>query len=124
MSEFQTREYARSLDDLRHGASLGLGERKEMAQSVSYFVAALLTRFEKYDESMDLIAQMVTAGQSEALFVVPAGLAALRVPMLPAEVPASTAPEPPVEAPDAAPANSQPDEPDEPPAPLVQMSLF
>lgn len=87
MSEFQTREYDRSLDHLQRGTTLGLDGRKEMAQSVFYFVAVLLTRSEQYDESMDLLFQMVAAGHTESELVEPAGLAALRMPLLPAEVP-------------------------------------
>src|SRR2546421_1816593 len=46
LAEFQTREYPRSLDHLQRAMSLGMGGRKDMAQSVFYFVAVLRTRFE------------------------------------------------------------------------------
>ena len=88
MSEFQTREYARSLDHLQRAMSLGLGDRKEMAQSVFYFVAVLRTRFEQYTDSMNLLMAVVQSGQPSDLLVDPIGLAALRLPFLPQEVPA------------------------------------
>lgn len=88
MTEFQTREYARSLDHLQRAMSLGLGDRKEMAQSVFYFVAVLRTRFEQYTDSMNLLMAMVKSGQSTDLLIEPLGLAALRLPLLPAEIPA------------------------------------
>lgn len=87
MSEFKTREYSRAFDHLRRAMALGLGGRKEMAQSVFYFVAALLTRFEQYDESMNMLLAMVKSGQKTDLLVEPLGLAALRMPLLPAETP-------------------------------------
>jgi tetratricopeptide (TPR) repeat protein len=88
MSEFQTREYARSLDHLQRALSLGLGDRKEMAQSAFYFAAVLRTRFEQYTDSMNLLMAMVKSGQATDLLIEPLGLAALRLPFVPAEIPA------------------------------------
>jgi predicted Zn-dependent protease len=88
MSEFQTREYSRSLDHLQRAMALGMGGRKEMAQSVFYFVAVLRTRFEQFNESTGLLIAMVKSGQRQDLLVEPLGLAALRMPLLPAEIPA------------------------------------
>jgi predicted Zn-dependent protease len=88
MSEFQTHQYARSLDHLERAMSLGLSGRKEMAQSVFYFVAVLRNRFEHYTDSMNLLMVLVKAGQQPDLFVEPLGLAAMRLPFLPAEIPA------------------------------------
>jgi tetratricopeptide (TPR) repeat protein len=87
MSEFKTREYSRAFDHLRRAMALGMGGRKEMAQSVFYFVAVLLTRFEQYNESMNMLLAMVKSGQKTDLLVEPLGLAALRMPLLPAEIP-------------------------------------
>jgi len=87
MSEFQTREYSRALDHLRQGMTLGVAGSKGMAQSLFYFAAVLLTRFEMYDESLRLLFEMARAGQAESFLVEPAGLAALRLPLLPAEIP-------------------------------------
>jgi predicted Zn-dependent protease len=88
MSEFQTREYSRSLEHLRHAMALGMGGRKEMTQSVFYFVAVLLTRFEQYSDSTSMLLAMIKSGQQSDLLVEPLGLAALRMPLLPAEIPA------------------------------------
>jgi predicted Zn-dependent protease len=88
MSEFQTREYTRSLEHLRHAMALGMGGRKEMTQSVFYFVAVLLTRFEQYSDSTSMMLAMIKSGQQSDLLVEPLGLAALRMPLLPAEIPA------------------------------------
>jgi predicted Zn-dependent protease len=88
MSEFQTHEYSRSLDHLERAMSLGLGDRKDMAQSVFYFVSTLLTRFEQYDDSMNLLIAIVKSGQPTDSLIEPVGLASLRMPLLPAEIPA------------------------------------
>jgi tetratricopeptide (TPR) repeat protein len=87
LSEFQTREYARALDHLRQGMTLGVGGSKGMARSVFYYAAVLLTRFEMYDQSQRLLFEMVQSGQAESFLVEPVGLATLRMPLLPEEIP-------------------------------------
>ncbi len=87
MSEFQMREYSRSLDHLRRAMLKGMGDRKGMIQSVFYFVAVLLTRLEQYDDSMGMLMAMIKSGQDSAPLIEPIGLAALRLPLLPAEIP-------------------------------------
>jgi tetratricopeptide (TPR) repeat protein len=87
MSEFQTREYSRSLDHLQRAMAQGMGDHKDIAQSVFYYVAILLTRFERYDDSMGLLIAMVKSGQEADPLTEPIGLAALRLPFLPSEIP-------------------------------------
>lgn len=87
MSEYQTREYSRALEHLKKAMSLGLGDRKELSQSVYYFVAVLLTRYEQYDSAMNLLMPMVKASTQTDILVEPLGLAALRMPFLPPEIP-------------------------------------
>ena len=86
MSEFKTREYPRALEHLQKSLALGLGERKELTRSVFYFIAVLLTRYEKYSEAMGMLMPMVkTTGQPDIL-VEPLGLNTLRLPFLPQEI--------------------------------------
>src|SRR5581483_5208717 len=83
----QTREYDRALSHMQQGLALGLGGRKDMANSVSYFVAVLLTRFERYDDSLNLMFRMIASGHDQLPLTEAIGLAALRMPLLPAEIP-------------------------------------
>jgi tetratricopeptide (TPR) repeat protein len=87
MGEYQTHEYSRALDQLKHAMREGWEGRKDLAQSVFYFVSVLLTRFEQYDDSMTLLFAMVKSGEQPDLIVEPLGLAALRLPLLPPEIP-------------------------------------
>ncbi|MGA8086812.1 MAG: tetratricopeptide repeat protein [Terracidiphilus sp.] len=87
MSEFQLREYPRALDHLQRAMAQGMGDRKEMVQSVFYDVAVLLTRFERSDDSMDMLLKMLASGPPDPALIEPAGLAGLRLPLLPAEIP-------------------------------------
>jgi predicted Zn-dependent protease len=87
MSEFELRDYARALDHLRRAMAQGMGDQKEIAESVFYYTAVLENRFELFDDSMGLLIAMVKSGQDSKPLVEPIGLAALRLPFLPAEVP-------------------------------------
>jgi tetratricopeptide (TPR) repeat protein len=86
MSEFQVREYQRSLEHLQRGLALGLGGRTAMSRSAWYFVAVLLTRVERFDEGMDLLFDANRTGPATDQLVDAAGLAALRVAVLPGEI--------------------------------------
>jgi predicted Zn-dependent protease len=87
MSEFQTHEYARSLTHLQQGLAAGIADRKEMTKSAYYFIAILLTRFERFNESMDLLMQLAREEDGSDPVMEAAGLAALQMPLLPAEIP-------------------------------------
>jgi predicted Zn-dependent protease len=88
MSEFQTRQYARVLGHLNKGTTLGLGGSRKMMLAVDYVTAILLTRSEQYDDATSLLYRVRGEGELEANLEVPFGLAALRLPLLPNEIPA------------------------------------
>jgi tetratricopeptide (TPR) repeat protein len=86
--EFQLRQYPRALDHLQRAMLRGMGDRKELVQAVFYDVAILLTREERFDDSIDMLAKMLASGPPDPALVEPAGLAGLRLPLLPTEIPA------------------------------------
>lgn len=88
LSEFQLREYPRALDHLQRAMAQGMGDRRELVHAVFYDVAVLLTREERFDESMDMLLKMLASGPPDPTLVEPAGLAGLRLPLLPTEIPA------------------------------------
>lgn len=87
LSEFQLRAYPRALDHLQRAMAQGMGDRKVLIQSVYYDVVALLTRFERYDDSIAMLQRMLANGAADPALQDPAGLAVLRLPLLPAEIP-------------------------------------
>lgn len=89
LSEFETREYTRALDRLQQSMVLGLGDNRKMISTVTYVIAILLTRSEKFDASMGLLFTRVASGEDTAPLIEPLGLAALRLPFLPTEIPAN-----------------------------------
>ena len=92
ISEFQLRDYPRALDHLQRAMAQGMGDRKELVQAVFYDVAILLTRFERYDDSLDMMLKMLASGSQDSSLpqsslTDPAGLAGLRLALLPTEIP-------------------------------------
>jgi tetratricopeptide (TPR) repeat protein len=87
LSEFQMRQYKRALEHLDRARACGLGDRKELSRLVVFDQAILLTRAERFDESMDLLVKLLTDVPPDASMVEAAGLAGLRLPLLPAEIP-------------------------------------
>lgn len=87
LSEFQLRQYPRALDHLQRAMALGMGDRKEIVQSVFYHVVIMLTRAERFDDSVDMLLKMLASGPPDPALVEPAGLAGLRLPFLPTEIP-------------------------------------
>jgi tetratricopeptide (TPR) repeat protein len=87
LSEFEARDYRRALDHLQRAMALGMGDRQELVQMVFVHVAALLNRFERYDDSLDMQLKMLASGAPQPELIEPAGLAGLRLPLLPSEIP-------------------------------------
>jgi tetratricopeptide (TPR) repeat protein len=87
LSEFHLRQYPRALDHLQRAMALGMGDRKDLVLAVFYDVAVLLTHAERFDDSMDMILKMLASGPPDPALIVPAGLAGLRLPFLPTELP-------------------------------------
>jgi tetratricopeptide (TPR) repeat protein len=86
LSEFQTREYPRALAHLERAMEQGMGERRDLVHSVFYDAAVLETRVERYDDSLDLLLKMLASDPQQPSLAEPAGLAGLRLPLLPAEI--------------------------------------
>ena len=87
MSEYETRDYSRALDHLQRAREIGLGDEKELAQSVYFYTSVLLTRFQRYDDASTLLFAVVRSGYPAQSIEEPVGLAVLRYPYLPAEIP-------------------------------------
>jgi tetratricopeptide (TPR) repeat protein len=90
LSEYESHKYTRALDDLQQSVVTGLGNDKNLRATVSYVTAILLTRSEEYDASMDILLARVASGAEPTQLIEPLGLSALRLPFLPAEIPADS----------------------------------
>lgn len=87
LCEFETKQYPDSLRHLQRARNMGLGQSEQIADVTTYHLAMLLTRYERYEEAMKLLAEFSQHGKDTPDYVQAMGIAALRKPLLPAEVP-------------------------------------
>ncbi len=87
LCEYQTRDYERALVDLRKADELGLPAEGRLAEVSRYHLAILLTRFEQFEEAMSILMRFAVEGKDDPLKIEATGLAALRKPLLPIEMP-------------------------------------
>lgn len=89
LCEFETAQYEQALSHLQRGLSLGLAGNPQIRQVSRYHVAILLTHFSQFEASLQIFVQMAAEGVEDPNTKAAAGIAALRMPLLPAEVPAA-----------------------------------
>ena len=85
LSEFQIREYPRALDHLQRAVAAGTGDNADLKSSAIHALGILLTRFEHYDDSLDVL--FANAKNCDDPTLDAEGLAGLRLPLLPSEIP-------------------------------------
>lgn len=92
LCEFETGDFTKALHDVEHGLALGADKEPQLAPVLLYHEALLLTRQRQYDAALQKYAALIrdmegrTPNESLLLSV---GLAALRAPLVPKDVPAS-----------------------------------
>jgi tetratricopeptide (TPR) repeat protein len=87
LCEFQLKKYREALHDLNKAQGLGVGDPK-LIQVSRYHRAILLTRFEEYERALQAFAEFVREGNNTPMLIDGMGLAVLRLPYLPDELPA------------------------------------
>ena len=88
LCEFQLREYEPALGHLRQAETLGFGANEQIQRVALYHIAILLTRFEQYEMALaKLNGEARLETKESATSIEAMGIAALRRPLLPAEVP-------------------------------------
>jgi len=87
LCEFQTKQYDEALAHLQRANALGLGGHDEIRDVINYHRALLFTRSSDFEQAMGLIALAVIRGTDNPKLVEAMGLAALRKPVLPSELP-------------------------------------
>jgi tetratricopeptide (TPR) repeat protein len=86
LCELELRSYDRALSDLQRARLLGL-QNREIEHVAGYHLATLLTRYEQYEASLELLSELTRQGNESASLVEALGLSVLRLPYLPAELP-------------------------------------
>ena len=89
LCEFRLREYEAALTHIQRGRLLGLGDSEQLIFVTRYHAALLLTRFAQFEGALEILNYLARTLPNENPSVVEAvGLGALRIPLLPAEIPA------------------------------------
>ena len=87
LCEFQTRQYDQASAHLARGIAMGTGADQSVVDVAKYHLALLLTRAEEYEQSLKLLAEFAQRNLNHPNYVEAMGLAALRKPLLPSELP-------------------------------------
>jgi tetratricopeptide (TPR) repeat protein len=88
LCEMETGAYARALDDIRQGFKIG-GLDADTEQLMRFREALLLTRLGLFDQALPKYAPLVRRGVQDRELIAGLGATALRLPLLPREVPAA-----------------------------------
>ena len=87
LCEFRTREYPDALPHLSRAIALGVESDQNISDVVHYHYALLLTRNGQYEDAMKTLAMFAQRGLTQPDYIEAEGLAALRKPLLPIELP-------------------------------------
>ena len=85
LCEFGLKDYDRALQHLLHSRILGVD--KDVRAVASYHTALIMTRIEQYEQALQTLGEFAAAGNDSPRVIEAMGIATLRMPMLPNEVP-------------------------------------
>jgi tetratricopeptide (TPR) repeat protein len=87
LCEYRLKNYDTAFADLLQARARGVGGAKSVADVARYHTAILATRMEQYEQGLGILADFALEGNDTAGIIVGMGLAALRMPLLPEELP-------------------------------------
>jgi tetratricopeptide (TPR) repeat protein len=88
LCEFQLKQYDEALDDLTHSTDLGVSGPKDLLEAITYHSAITFTRLGKYEFALQTLQTLAHEGNDSPRVIEAFGMALLRIPMVPAELPA------------------------------------
>lgn len=88
LCEFQLKQYDEALDDLTHASDLGVSEPKDLVDAIAYHSAITFTRLAKYEFALQTLEKLAQEGNDSPRVIEAFGMALLRIPMVPSELPA------------------------------------
>jgi tetratricopeptide (TPR) repeat protein len=87
LCEYETKAYDEALVHLKHAIALGLDANSQLNTVVQYHTALLLTRSGEFEAALEILVKSARMGVDTPSMVEAAGIAGLRKPLLPAELP-------------------------------------
>jgi tetratricopeptide (TPR) repeat protein len=88
LCEFRLKNYDTALSDLLEGGARGL-QNRELIGVARYHTAILMTRIEQYEQAMQVLYDFALEGSDSPRVIEALGLAVLRMPLLPIDLPGS-----------------------------------
>jgi tetratricopeptide (TPR) repeat protein len=88
LCEFQLKAYEQALADLTRSADLGLSEPKDLVDAVMYHAAITYTRLQQYEFALQTLQSFSRQSNDSPRIIEALGMALLRIPMVPSELPA------------------------------------
>ena len=87
LCEFETKEYDKALNHIYQARRLGLGDDPQVRRVVLFHEMLLLTRIQQYESAVQVLVNVVKDGGAGPTVIEAAGLAGLRRPIFPEDVP-------------------------------------
>ncbi len=87
LCEFGLKEYDRSLQHLLQSRTFGVGDVPELGSTARYHAALLMTRMDQHDQALETLGEFANEGNDNPRVIEAMGIATLRMPMLPTELP-------------------------------------
>jgi tetratricopeptide (TPR) repeat protein len=87
LCEFGLKDYDRALQHLLESRNLGLGDVPDLGKVARYHAAVLMTRAEQYEQALETLGEFASEGDDNPRVIEAMGIATLRLPMLPIELP-------------------------------------
>lgn len=87
LCEYQLKNYETALTDLLRAADLGVAGPPDLVASITYHTAITMTRLERYEFALSTLQSFAKEGTDSPRVIEAFGMALLRIPMTPSELP-------------------------------------
>jgi tetratricopeptide (TPR) repeat protein len=87
LCEYRVKNYDTALSDLLQGRARGVTGGQQVAEVARYHTAVLSSRVERYEQALSILADFALEGNEAPRVIEAMGIATLRLPMLPEELP-------------------------------------
>lgn len=87
LCEFNLKEYDRALQSLLQSRTLGVGDVPDLASAARYHAALLMARLDQHEQALETLGEFANEGNDNPRVIEAMGIATLRLPMLPIELP-------------------------------------
>jgi tetratricopeptide (TPR) repeat protein len=88
LCEFRLKNYQGALDDLLQSKALGVSGDRDLGSVARFHAGIILSRLEQYEAALNTLGEFTLDGNDSPQVIEAMGIAALRLPLLPIELPA------------------------------------